>query len=636
MRLANQVRPHTFDEVVGQKAIVDNIRQQSIRKKFFQAYTLCGQFGSGKTTIARIIQLAVNCQHVDDRGNPCLQCECCKSILAGASGDIVEIDAASNTGVDNIRALKEEVNYLPSFLTKKVYIIDEVQRLSSGAFDALLKILEEPPEEVIFVLCTTERNKIPKTILSRTAVYNFGCISSEDIVTHLVNVCGRYDITFEREALALIARNSQGAMRNALSMLEQISNAGNVTVQAVSGMLGIADSGKVASLLSTMLAADEKEAVSAVMELLDGGVEPFSMISDMLEMLSDCVVFSFGGVVSGTQEYKNSVQALVEKYATGQFNQLVPKLLSLGNKYRALPDRSTLICGVIALLHESDLQNRLQAMEKNIADLKEAVIQVAYDQRDVKARYVAEETEVKPVADQQDNQQDKKDTEELTREVPVQKVEEAEENNPNYPFPVGSVVILDDRKFRVTEYRVQKFQHGERTDVIMDDLTALEKGLPVSRSELLSVFSVKAKAYTAEEPDKSFEKNMASEDVYVPQKKNEEEREESSSVPEKGLDKDPLEEVPKSSIKKQKNGEVDLFAMFGIGTGDSMKKEPDVQSLETEMEKSAVLKAVIDFSCDVDVENGEVNCREKKEEPMGRILNAFAEAGKVPGVVKYA
>lgn len=646
MRLANEVRPHTFDEVVGQKEIVANIRQQSIRNRFFQGYTLCGQFGSGKTTIARIIQLAVNCHHKDRNGNPCLECDSCKAILAGAGSDIVEIDAASNTGVDSIRSLKEEVQFLPAVLDKKVYIIDEVQRLSAGAFDALLKVLEEPPAHVVFVLCTTEKNKIPKTILSRTAVYNFGCICSEDIVAHLEKVCDRYDIGYEKEGLALIAGNSQGAMRNALSILEQISNAGDVTVKAVSEMLGVADCRMVSSVLEVMLSQDEKETVSKVMELLDGGVEPASMISDMLDMLSDCIVASYGGHITGTQEYAAQVSGLSGRFAPAALSALVKELLALREKYRELPDRSTVICGIIAAFHGLDVFQRVKRLE-------DAVKEVALTSRSAlhnsevlqKKELFSIETEV---SEEETNTVENVSDPEMVPEAPDSVSEDKPEpqETEEYPFPVGAVVLMEGRKFRVDEYRAV---NPARTDVVLFDMTAAEgSGYPISRMELLSVFRVKAEAFeasgekteeTAQVPEtepavSETEEKMSEDEFFAAVFDSDDGAEEEV----------PFEEDVPQVQQKETEEDTDLFSLFGIGSSEPAAPETeDVSngmsgagstSLAEEMEGSALLKAAVEFGCDVN--DGEIFCRERKDEPVGRILNAFADAGRLTAAVKFA
>ena len=323
--LANTERPHGFDAMVGQKEIVENIRKQSILDKFFQVYMLGGQFGSGKTTMARIIALAANCRHKDGNGNPCLECEECRQILSGHSVDVIE----------------------------KVYIIDEVHMLSNGAFNALLKVLEEPPEHVIFILCTTEWKKIPATVRSRAAKYYFGQISEEEICRHLDSVARKHGIRTEESALRLIAKNSDGAMRNALSLLEQAG--ADVTEASVSEMLGLTDSKYLFMLLDYILNADRMKAVEAADELYRGGKEPYRMISDMLDICSDCVmmVHDAGETINGTAAYVEQVEILSDGRSPEMFCSVIDGLLQVRQEIRQMPEKTTLICGVIRMLSDS-------------------------------------------------------------------------------------------------------------------------------------------------------------------------------------------------------------------------------------------------------------------------------------------
>lgn len=218
--LYRKYRPTTFDEVFGQPAIVQTLRNQVKSNRIGHAYLFCGLRGSGKTSIARIFAKAVNCEHTVD-GNPCGKCEHC-NFKNDVNPDIIEIDAASNNGVDSIRQLIDEVNYKPTNTKYKVYIIDEVHMLSGSAFNALLKTIEEPPDHAIFILATTEYNKVPSTIKSRCQIYNFKLINQNDIVLGLENVLTREGITyFEKDALEYVARKADGSMRDAISILDQ-------------------------------------------------------------------------------------------------------------------------------------------------------------------------------------------------------------------------------------------------------------------------------------------------------------------------------------------------------------------------------------------------------------------------------
>lgn len=228
--LYRKYRPTTFDEVFGQSAIVQTLRNQVKSDRIGHAYLFCGLRGSGKTSIARILAKAVNCEHTVD-GNPCGKCEHC-NFKNDVNPDIIEIDAASNNGVDSVRQLIDEVNYKPTNTKYKVYIIDEVHMLSGSAFNALLKTVEEPPDHAIFILATTEYNKVPSTIKSRCQIYNFKLINQDDIVLGLENVLAREGITyFEKEALEYIAKKADGSMRDAISILDQCIAQHNETQQ---------------------------------------------------------------------------------------------------------------------------------------------------------------------------------------------------------------------------------------------------------------------------------------------------------------------------------------------------------------------------------------------------------------------
>ena len=213
-------RPSTFDEVKGQDHIVTTLKNQVINDRIGHAYLFCGTRGTGKTSVAKILAKAVNCAHPVD-GNPCGECEVCRAVAAGASMNVIEIDAASNNGVDNIREIKEEVAYPPTQGRFKVYIIDEVHMLSLGAFNALLKTLEEPPAYVIFILATTEAHKIPITILSRCQRYDFKRISIDTISARLSELMVAEDISADERALRYVAKAADGSMRDALSLLDQ-------------------------------------------------------------------------------------------------------------------------------------------------------------------------------------------------------------------------------------------------------------------------------------------------------------------------------------------------------------------------------------------------------------------------------
>lgn len=268
--LYRKFRPDTFDEVKGQTPIVTTLRNQVRASRMSHAYLFCGTRGTGKTTIAKIMAKAANCEAPTD-GNPCGVCAMCQSIAAGTSMNVIEIDAASNNGVDNIREIVEEVRYSPTEGRYKVYIIDEVHMLSTGAFNALLKTLEEPPSYVIFILATTEAHKLPVTILSRCQRYDFSRITVDEITERLTDLVGREGVAAEEKALRYVARAADGAMRDALSLLDRciaFYPGELLTYDNVLEVLGTVDTEVFGRLLRSIRTADVGEA----MRILDDTV----------------------------------------------------------------------------------------------------------------------------------------------------------------------------------------------------------------------------------------------------------------------------------------------------------------------------------------------------------------------------
>lgn len=375
INICNAERPMNFDQMVGQKTVVDNLRQQAIRKEFFQCYILEGQFGSGKTTMARIISRAINCEHPDEHGNPCGCCESCKAVSSGSS-DIVELDAASNTGVDSIRAIKESVDFLPSQLKKKVYIIDEVQKLSSSAFDALLKVLEEPPEHVVFIMCTTESKKIPVTVRSRAACYQFGQISEAEIAGRLIEIAVKYGFSYEENGIFLIAKNSCGSMRNAIKLLEQSGTTGyGVTEENVTKMLGLTSPDALFAVMETIVGNDIPEMVKRIRKLLDEGANPASMVGDMLSVLADGIVCSTSEKFDrGTEHYRSLLKALCMITDLTTLGVLAKGLKEVYSDLQYTPDEATLICGLIAMMSKPEskeryLEQRITNLERRVKEL---------------------------------------------------------------------------------------------------------------------------------------------------------------------------------------------------------------------------------------------------------------------------
>ncbi len=291
--LYRQYRPLTFDDVVGQEAAVGALRQSVVAKKLAHAYLFCGQHGTGKTTIAKIFARAVNCEHPVN-GNPCNECPTCKGILDGSILDVTEMDAASNNGVDDIRPILQEVNFAPTRTTYKVYIIDEVHMLSKGAFNALLKTIEEPPKHVIFLFATTESDKIPATIISRCQRYDFKRIPIELITGRLREVCGKSGIKASDDALRLIASRSDGALRDALSLLDQISaisgSDNEISSQDVEKITGTVDSSFLFKMANCLIDGRFDELIDLCQILNASGKNQVRFTLDLASYFRDLLI----------------------------------------------------------------------------------------------------------------------------------------------------------------------------------------------------------------------------------------------------------------------------------------------------------------------------------------------------------
>lgn len=280
--LYRKFRPQEFEDVKGQEHIVTTLKNQIKADRIGHAYLFCGTRGTGKTTVAKIFAKAVNCEHPVD-GSPCGECAICKAIAEGSSMNVIEIDAASNNGVDNIRQIREEVTYRPTEGKYKVYIIDEVHMLSAGAFNALLKTLEEPPSYVIFILATTEAHKIPITILSRCQRYDFHRISIDTIAGRLMDLMREENVDIEEKAIRYVAKAGDGSMRDALSLLDQciaFHLGETLTYENVLEVLGAVDTEIFSRLLRQIINKDITGAIGTLDTLVDEGREMGQMVTD--------------------------------------------------------------------------------------------------------------------------------------------------------------------------------------------------------------------------------------------------------------------------------------------------------------------------------------------------------------------
>ena len=281
-------RPKTFDEVVGQEHITEILKKQVLTDRPSHAYLFTGTRGTGKTTCAKLLAKAVNCLNPVG-GNPCNQCEICRGIDSGAILDVTEMDAASNNGVDDVRAIRDEAVYAPAAARRRVYIIDEVHMLSKPAFNALLKIMEEPPEHLIFILATTELYKVPATILSRCQRYSFRRVPPALIRQRLLEVAGAEGMELTEEAASLLSRLADGALRDALSLLDQCAG-DRVDRERVLSAIGLAENDEVAGMLSSLLLGDTEAALEALDGLYRGGKDVASVLGQLASLCRDLLL----------------------------------------------------------------------------------------------------------------------------------------------------------------------------------------------------------------------------------------------------------------------------------------------------------------------------------------------------------
>ena len=319
--LYRKYRPQTFDDVVGQNSVTQTLKTQLRTDRLSHAYLFTGTRGTGKTSCAKILAKAVNCLDLQD-GNPCNHCAACKAIDSGACMDVLEIDAASNNGVDQVRALRDDAIYTPSEVRRRVYIIDEVHMLSLAAFNALLKIIEEPPAHLIFILATTELHKVPATILSRCQRFSFRRLLQEDIAARLNYIAYQEGIDLEPEACRLLARLADGAMRDGASLLDQCASAsaGTVTAELVYSALGLAGEKRTAQLMQAVADHNAATALELFSGLYAGGKDIAAMLDELTALSRDLLILKTAPK-SGMTMLSGVV---TDKEAAALFNQFTP------------------------------------------------------------------------------------------------------------------------------------------------------------------------------------------------------------------------------------------------------------------------------------------------------------------------
>ena len=312
--LYNKWRPQKWDEVVGQQHIIQTLRNAVVAGRVVHAYLFAGPRGTGKTTAARLLAKAVNCLDPDPAARPCNACAHCLAVNEGRFLDLIEIDAASNTSVEDVRDLRDKINFTPNQGQYKVYIIDEVHMLSTAAFNALLKTLEEPPAHAIFILATTEIHKIPATVLSRCQRHEFRRVPVDDIVGQLKKIAESERLNAEPEALTLIARQSAGGMRDAISLLDQMASTGKeITLDLTQNVLGTATSQTVIGLVSAVLEHDPAAGMETIHSALDAGSDPRLLARQLVDYLRALLLIQMG---NGSQvDLASETREQAEKHA---------------------------------------------------------------------------------------------------------------------------------------------------------------------------------------------------------------------------------------------------------------------------------------------------------------------------------
>lgn len=379
LALYRKYRPKDFAEVVGQEHIIKTLINQIKNDNISHAYLFCGTRGTGKTSIAKIFARAINCTNLGSNGEICGKCEACVSLSDVGNLDIVEIDAASNNGVDNIRELREKIKYSPISCMYKVYIIDEVHMLSDSAFNALLKTLEEPPKHAIFILATTESQKIPATIASRCLKFDFKLLEQSQLVGHLKNIFNKENIKYEEEALELIANLGEGSVRDMLSIAEMcvaFSN-NNVTYDETIKALGVTNRELLFKLAGAIIKKDAKTLIEEIDVAYRGGKNIVQLSKDLLNYFRDLMIVKtnkdsnkFLKLPQNVFDKLIELSELIEK--ENLLNILV-KLSGLEQEFRFTQNAKTLFeITVISLLSENDyekLEKKVLALESKLNKL---------------------------------------------------------------------------------------------------------------------------------------------------------------------------------------------------------------------------------------------------------------------------
>ena len=418
--LYRKFRPLTFSEFVGQEHITRTLKNQIIAGRVGHAYLFNGGRGTGKTSAAKVLARAVNCLNPRD-GEPCNECEICKEILTGSLTDVVEMDAASNNSVEDVRQIRDEVNFLPTKAKYRVYIIDEVHMLSIAAFNALLKTLEEPPEHVKFILATTEPQRLPATILSRCQRFDFKKISNEDIKKRLRIIANEINIEIQDGALNTIAVLSEGAMRDGISILERCIQDGDtqITEEKVKELVGIPKFEYIYTIVDGLIEKNPEIALETTEKIIDEGKDLYNFLWEMIKYLKDVLVYKSKGFLDlYSEDELEKISELANKCDKNKLFYLIKQLSEMENDIKWSSQKSILFqTEIIKLTLEDinydDIEKRLQNLEKKI-ESGNIVINQKSSSGDKTSRYVSQDSNKKIESKPNTNNQEKAKLSDIT------------------------------------------------------------------------------------------------------------------------------------------------------------------------------------------------------------------------------
>ena len=372
--LYRKFRPTKFSEIFGQEHIKKTLQNQLISNRVGHAYLFNGGRGTGKTTTAKILARAVNCLNLQD-GEPCNECEICKAAIDGSLTDIIEMDAASNNSVEDVRQIREAVNFLPAKAKFRVYIIDEVHMLSTGAFNALLKTLEEPPEHVKFILATTEPQKLPATILSRCQRFDFKRISNEDIIDDLKYVCKESEIKITDKALELIAILAEGGLRDALSILERCAqeNIDEINEDNVKDLVGIPKTQFISSIVENVIDKNVENTLNTLQSIIEDGKDLNNLLWEIIKYVKDVLLYK---ATLKTEMYGNTdaqkIKELADKTSKQDLIDLICELSELESEMKKSSQKLIILqTGLIKLCNRDEIQHKSNQKQSNNQEINQ-------------------------------------------------------------------------------------------------------------------------------------------------------------------------------------------------------------------------------------------------------------------------